>query len=248
MKRAIAMLAALIFSIGAGVEFVLPQADYFALNTKDYTYYYSITQQAAGAADIYRLQYGTDDTTSPCETENFVPHRFGSDATWESAAPYWFAVKRPSADTESVPGLAGKGGDWEKFGDIDYFWGDDHLVTESVWTYEGEDEIYICAPVSGTIQTSHYSCDYGQELDFEFTLGGSTYVMEIRHAKCWSCCRNKELDKEGSGATTDTDALGNTRYYYQANTQDSLKGRQMQAGSLLTVGVSGTTVHFVKIR
>lgn len=242
MKRFIALISAALFSVFAGVEFVLPQKDFFALNTEEHTYYYSITDEVMDAATIYRLQYGTDSRTDACETANFTPHRTTDEVKWENNRPYWFAVSRPSDDTEPVEEYV----DGSPYGHSGWSEGFPSNL-DIIWTYEGAEDIYICAPSEGNIRTSHYSCDYGATMEYEFTISGVTYLMSIKNAKCWYCCRNKDPNKASSGIMDMKDSTGAIRKAYQANTADSLKDREMAAGNLLVVGTTGTTVRISQV-
>lgn len=236
LKRALAMLFAVIFSVAAGIEFTLPKEDEFMLRTEDSTYYWSPADENGelNAADLYRLMYGTVDNTKPkCKTENYTPPRGG---VWPASPPYPFAI------------IQGDG--------VDYVACPDHpdatikqadltvspLFESQYYVWQSSEEvtgdIYICAPVTGTIETSHYSCDYGSHMSFEFEYDGGVWLMVIDGAKCWYCCRDK--------ADSDAAMAADGRTYYTANTSDSLKGHQVGAGQLLVVGDKNTVVKFTK--
>lgn len=106
---------------------------------------------------------------------------------------------------------------------------------------------WICAPEAGTILTSHYGCDYGHTMDYEFAKDGNTYLMHIENARCWYCCRNKkatdanDIDADGCMWNESTQ-----QWYYQANTLDSLQGHQCTAACLLVLGTVNTQITFTK--
>ncbi len=271
MKKLLALAAAALFCIGAQIEFILPKEDVFSMNTADNQFYWSPSQEALDAATIYRLQNGVDPSAPVCKTEGFTVKRYGT-AGWADVAPYWFAVARPAKDEEPTPnnldyGTAAKATEgetvyvstYEKPGTEDTitFWrktaqDEDAYVDIQCnlkldTAYSGVPELgdslyYICAPADGKILTSHFACDNGHTMVYEFDYQIEphkivTIHMSIQNAYCWYCCRDKGADSEGAETVDNT-------VYFKANTKSSLKGKEMTAGQLLVVANNKTAVTF----
>lgn len=251
MKKLIAFLAAALFCIGAGVEYIKPKEDTFVLNTFDedgrplsYSYW-SPNKDVQAAADIWRQQNGVSHAIAQCAIAPTTPKREGGDG-WASVEPYWFAIttKEPATyfTTLSYPGT-----NYKKVQFYAASGGADTTVefplnVDVQVSLSDDKEFYICAPSRGTIETSHYDCDGGHRMVFRFALPDATYLMSIEGAKCWYCCKDKDPNKAGSGCTLHEDGT----VTYTANTTDSLKGKTMLAGQLLCVGTATTTIKLVK--
>lgn len=242
MKKALAMLIAVLFSVGAGIEFILPKSDEFMLSTGEHKSYWSPGKgDELSAADLYRLVYGANTTSgAACEISNYIPSR----AEWPRRSPVAFAIK--AEQEEGVHALFDSATITVADGDpiptvslsepVDFGKG-------FVWTANSDcDEFYICAPGEGTIATSHFACNYGATMEYHFQdADGKVWKMVVSDAKCWYCCRNK----------SDTDINvswdeNSHRFYYTANTNDSLKDHKCSPGTLLMVGKANTTIKFIR--
>lgn len=245
MKRLVSLLAALLFSITAGVEFINPKPDDFVLRvSKESSAYWSPgNEDNTSPAALYRLQFGAkDDGTPLCETAPMIPSRITSTGTgWSVTAdtsdstqgpPWWFAITEGDSGCTNIAGA---------FTDKSYheITGEEGAATSASWTptdLEAGKRFYICAPAAGTIETSHYSCDYGQTMNFKYEMpNGTKVIMSVRNAVCWYCCRNKSAETSDTGVE-----------YFTANTKDSLKGKSMSAGALLMIGDVDTTISFTR--
>ena len=268
MKKLLALAAAALFCIGAGIEFILPKEDTFALNTTDNHFYWSPNREALDAATLYRLQNGVDRSKDACKTDNWTPSRFGG-CGWANTEPYWpcltesetgikeLSLKKAPEDVNKGREGSGDGvllhsadGGASIVGALYDYWYQvkDLAVPEDT---EAEQPVkqpryYICAPSKGTIQTSHYACDGGRSMRFQYTYKRNgkdvTVMMTISNATCWYCCREKDPTNPKSGCDT-IDGVT----VYKANTPTSLKDRVMEAGQLLCIGNPDTCIMFTLV-
>lgn len=276
MKKLLALAAAAIFCIGAGIEFILPKEDTFALNTETDHFYWSPSEEALDAATLWSLSKGVDRSLAECKTDNWVPPRYESGLRWGTGPLMWPFIST-DAKYQLDSDVVGLSHDLTKYhrepqANADYGtdkkahnedeWLDQNTVLlarvsstgntsarieygqKLEFTNQGSD-FYICAPGEGTIETSHFACDFGSELLYRFNAGtydAPVWVnMSIKGAKCWYCCRDKNPEDSNSGVHVDPDT-GALRY--TANSKDSLKGREMHTGDLLVVATKNTTVTF----
>lgn len=242
MKKIIAALVAALVAIGAGLEYIGPKEDLFASNTDTGKSYWEPDRVDEGGDkayfyNLYRSVFQVTDNSSPrCETKVVVPVRSGTDAyKWIENELFWFLQEDKGADDGQTTGavLPSTGGVVPMDGDRIKLDGAKYSLSD-LGVSAGQ-HAYITAPCYGTVISSHFACNYGQELKFQFEYNNATYVMTIENATCWWCCRNK-------GGSSYLEAGS-----YSANTTDSLKGTQMASGALLCVGNSGTTVTFKKV-
>lgn len=240
MKELLSIVMSVMFSVFSGLEIIAPKADAFLLNTPDaHSYWSPGSATTISDAELYRQQFKAIDERHPCETGNTIPTRTEADQDaggWSSATPHYPCADIKgnwidSAEMVDVGASCGFDG-WSSANELPTWASTPD--TDWLWTCpENTGDMYIVAPVTGKLLSSHFACDYGQSLDFEFsyTIPGqmepSTYKMSIRNAKCWWCCRNKPVPSNGC---------------YTAATDDSLKGREMPAGTLLCIGKPGTKV------
>lgn len=236
MKKLLAALIAALIAIGSGVEYIKPKEDLYAANTTTASSYWEpeVVDRDGDSAyfySLYRSVFQVTDNSSPrCNTDTVVPVRSGQDAyKWIGNDLFWFIQEDQGADNGGSSGQALKPPALSG--------------TLSTGPFRCSDCIgdsgycYITTPCYGEIITSHFACDYGQELKFQFQYQGSTWIMHIKGAVCWWCCRDK---RTSSGQYLDKGT-------YSANTKESLKGKTMAAGALLCVGDSGTTITFTKV-
>lgn len=218
MSKVITMCLAAVFSLFMGLGVIQPKEDSFHFGSEDTAAPYFLP--AIQSADIqYKALYGelfgsSTEIAELCDTTAV----FGDVGTYTEIGlrmPSWSAAIYEPVDASD---------------------GDKVTITTvgtSSITYVLNETMDICAPARGTIQTSHFNCDYGSRMDFEIVLSdGFSYLMEIRDAKCWYCCANKTAPDDGR---------------YTATISDDLKGTTMQAGELLCVGDVGTTVKISQI-
>lgn len=217
MKRMVALFFAAIFSIFAGVEFVLPKDDNFIFADENGSSAYFLPEKSGEVQ--YKSLYG---------------QVFGVNG---SGAEMCDTTPKPGDRPEWVE-LSTRVSDWSAGIFDPVYVGDDSKVevTTSANTikYVLSGEIEICAPASGTIETSHFSCDWGSKMTYTFSLvDGNSYTMEIEGAKCWFCCAHKEPPENGR---------------YTATTSDSMKGKAMRAGEVLCIGKEDTVVLITRSR
>ncbi len=246
---------------------MLPKEDTFTLNVGDSKYYWSPSKEATDAATIYRLKNGVDPAAPACETEGWIVKRY-TGAGWAEKDPYWFAMENPPKDGDAASFNVDYGTPTPKTTPVTCYLPDTadrnkaivfnrslnggpdnaECILEFDKTYSnpnviGEDGLYyICAPAEGTINTSHYACDNGHTMQYQFEYvfpnnKHCTVLMKIEDAYCWYCCRHK--DPKGPGATM-VDGVP----WFKANTGDSLKGKQMHAGQLLVMANKDTAITF----
>ena len=99
------------------------------------------------------------------------------------------------------------------------------------YTVNVSEDVNITAPAAGTINTSHFSCNYGSTMEYVIRLSdGNVFTVTIDDAKCWFCCAKKTEPENGR---------------YTAATNDSMQGKAMRAGDILCVGKEGTTVTII---
>lgn len=234
MKRAIALLMSAMFCVMAGIEFILPKDDNFTLNTDSEKSYFSPTGTELSAADLYRLQYGVDDDREPCDTAYFIPKCTTFTATGQP--PYYIVYKKPATDGEAYVPVTSSG-DTIGF-EYTAFDGSRGVPVLKPTTDANRDtldltkDFYIVAPVEGHIKTSHFACDYGHTMDYEFDYNSKHWKMSITNAKCWFCCRDKTEPESGM---------------YTATTTDSMLDRFMYGGNLLCIGGPNTKISISEI-
>ena len=236
----LALAAAALFCIGAQIQFTLPKEDSFALNTVENQFYWSPNQEAIDAATLYKLQNGIDRSIDVCDIANRTPTRYNGEggALWAQTSPYWPCIAKDGS--KEIPLKC------DGTGDVKLVWNSGSQDPKDLTAlYPGytirvvgsTDDFYICAPNKGTIETSHYQCDGGHTMRFRYDYGGYTYEMTISNAVCWYCCEGKDPKSSRSGCEEVNGVI-----MYKANTQNSLKGRVMEAGQLLCVANSNTTI------
>ena len=234
----LALAAAALFCIGAQIQFTLPKEDSFALNTVENQFYWSPDQEAIDAATLYKLQNGVDRSIDVCDIANRTPTRYYGDggALWASTSPYWPCIAKDGSkeiplkcDENEGNEFQWNSGSGQNAGKL--------FLGRTIRVDGSTDDFYICAPTKGTIETSHYQCDGGHTMRFRYDYGGVTYEMVIENAVCWYCCEGKDPKSSRSGCEEVNGVI-----MYKANTQNSLKGRVMEAGQLLCVANSNTTI------
>lgn len=227
VRKALALLLAAIFSIFAGIEIIKPKNDEFSVNVSGATYYEPVKDEVNYTL-LYTEMFGSNDAAAEkCKTQPTHTER-ESWVQFSDAYPNFY-----------VPVYQADGTEFSEANPSSINFASEHKFSFHMdgEPKVGEDtEFYICAPASGTIETSHYACDYGHRMTYTFTLNEVDsngravvvpYVMTISGAKCWYCCKDKKVPDN---------------FMYQANTQDTLQGKKMSAGDLLCVGHEGTTV------
>lgn len=208
MKRIFSLILAAFYSLFAGIGFNLPKDDNFYYNAKDPTFY-SPTIGDVDYQSIYSSLYGASwSRAESCDTTLYLDDpiersTFGDLAGGDIGLASCY---RPLAkDTYEV------------------------VVSDKSITFTVTEEgARITAPLLGTINTSHFSCDYGATMEFLFSYNGVSYVMRITDAKCWYCCASKQEPSDGR---------------YTAVTGDSLKGKEVAAGYVLCVGHAPSDKH-----
>lgn len=249
MKKLLALATATIFCIGAGIEFILPKEDTFAINTETDHFYWSPNKEALDAATLYRLQNGVDRSKDACKTENRTPSRYAGDG-WADKSPYWPFILKDGHELEITFASEYKDNEGRDESGISLGFQSitgKHEAHAAAWycasglpepaNGEASPQFYICAPATGEIDTSHYACDGGHTMQFVYELEGVQYCMSIKNAVCWYCCEHKDPSNPKSGC----DVIDGVTVY-KANTPDSLRGRTMTAGQLLCVGDLSTVV------
>lgn len=208
MKRLLNLAGAVVFSLFAGMGFVLPKLDaYFPASY----YQVSVNPEDENYHALYSSVYHSNaDSEESCKTER----RQGTRESWltitEAHSLNWDAnlYEPVAADAAEI------------------------TVRGDTITYTLIGEVDICAPAAGTINTSHYACDYGSTMEYLITFrDGSTYTLRISDAKCWYCCAHKAYPEGGK---------------YTATTRESLCGQTMRVGDVLCVGKAGTTVSITR--
>lgn len=255
MKKLLALAAAALFCIGAGIEFILPKEDTFGLNTETASFYWSPNREALDAATLYKLQNGIDRSKDPCDTNNVTPSRYAG-AMWADSAPYWPFIKEDGTAEISVEDYTSENDGRQQGSEVQLNKAQSSTsgtVSLNWWvrakglastqstdgTSETKEKYYICAPLQGTIETSHYACDGGHTMVFKYTYDNKEYTMTIQNAVCWYCCKGKTPSDPKSGCE-EIDGVT----MYKANTPTSLKGRVMEAGQLLCVADANTQIIF----
>lgn len=221
MRRLIALLFAALFSVFAGVEYVLPKDDNFYMSSVEGDQPYFKVDEDGEV--LYKSLYRTARNVSLSEAEmcDTTPRQDTRDS--------WVEIP-------DVGGLSGIGDIWQglyspvaegKYTATKMSSKDGVTFTVSV-----DEDVNITAPAAGKINTSHFACDGGSTMEFVITWSdGNVYTMSITDAKCWYCCAHKEEPEDGR---------------YTATTNDSLKGQAMSAGDVLCVGKNGTTITIVR--
>lgn len=214
MRRLLAIISAALTMAFAGLSWTTPKEDFYsAVET-----YYQCSQHAKGEdyANLYARKYATTGSTEPCDITPTTMIR----KVWESMADFgddehslkqaWIPVHPVDPDADAIQVTK-----------------PENSVYIFYYKHETDGEFYISAPTAGMIQTSHFNCDWGHMMNFQFVTGGYIYNMEIKDAKCWYCCRDKKEPESGN---------------YKATTSDDLRGKNISEACLLCVGKQGTTV------
>lgn len=218
MKHLISLLIAAVYSVFAGIGFTLPKEDDFVQNAESPAYY----SPAEGSED-YRSLYSSNRgfNTQGAEPCNTTP-RLDDRVNWKKLS----AVIMDWGEAESLKTVLGDF--WSPVADGAW----SSLTTSSGGvTFVLGQETNVCAPKAGTIQTSHFSCDYGHRMDFSIQTVQGNFTMTITGAKCWYCCADKEEPEDGR---------------YTAVTSDSLRDKELAEGYVLCVGKEGTIVTIMK--
>lgn len=218
MHRVFALLVAAIASIFTGAGFALPKEDEFFFNTEEDSFYYQVTESESDVhyKNLYDQVRGYEwGDAERCETTR------RQDDTRQGEWP-------------TMAELAGEG--WSDAQNIfaPMLVSDKVSLTcdksKAVFTVadDAKDDINICAPAAGEINTSHFACNYGSHMEYVIKqTNGTNFIVRIDGAKCWYCCAHKTVPTDGR---------------YTATTKDSLKGKTMSAGDVLCVAKAGTTV------
>ena len=216
MKRLLLTFLAALFTLFNGLDWVPPKVDTFTYNTEEFEAYYTPPEE--GDSDYTALWREMHPSSgSDVERCDIAPWVVSNRTEWNPIAAGKLDVYIPTTNKEDGTELA---------------WTFDE--NSNVYSYEhtAESEIYIAAPASGKIMSSHFACDYGRSMEYIFAWAGQQYALSITNAKCWYCCRNK---KEPVGGR------------YTATTSESLQGKDMPAGALLCVGQQGTKIVIGKV-
>ena len=221
MKRLIALLFAALFSVFAGVEYVLPKDDNFYMSSVegDQPYFKVNEDGEVLYKSLYRSVRHTNlDAAEMCDP---TPRQDTRDS--------WVEIP-------DVSGLSGIGDIWRGLYSpvAEGKYTATKMSTKDGATFTGNvaEDVNITAPAAGEINTSHYACDGGSTMEYLITWSdGNVYTMTISDAKCWYCCAHKSVPEGES---------------YTATTSDSLKGKAMRAGDVLCVGKEGTTISIVR--
>lgn len=193
MKRMITLIITALFSVFAGVGFILPKEDDFYFNSKGNMEAYYQTSSADEDIQYKQLFQSVRgyqaDQKEKCDTTRRQEPR-----------PEWVEV---STHSKGFPA-----GVWDPV----YVKEGSATVkgSGSTVTYTLEGPANVCAPVAGIINTSHYACDYGKYMEFVSTLADGTKITTtIKNARCWYCCMNKTPPADGRyTATTPTSMKG----------------------------------------
>lgn len=216
MKRMLALLCAAVYSIFAGVGFVSPKADdfYFDPVTGEGAYFQvDVAATGENYRSLYSQVYGVSGSRADvCDTTRRQDSR-----------EVWTPIK------DAYPSYT-SGWNSSLYEPVEEGTSASQIQNGISYTIQ-EDGVNICAPAAGTINTSHYYCDYGSRMEYLMSFSdGSTYTMTITGAKCWYCCANKAEPADGR---------------YTATTSTSLKGNTMRAGDVLCIGKSGAVITII---
>ena len=222
MRRILSLILAALSSMFSGVDFVMPKDDNFLFASSEHQTYYQVEKSASDVQ--YKNLYGQVRGFDWGEAELCDTTRRQDD----TRGGKWPTVKD----------VAGEG--WEDAQNIfapvvvtDQIKAD-AKENEIVWEVnDTKEDINICAPAAGKIDTSHYACNYGSSMTYKINqLNGTTFILKIEVAKCWYCCAKKKVPDDGR---------------YTATTSDSMKGNTMSAGDVLCVAKNGTKITLTRV-
>lgn len=221
MERIVSLLVAAIYSAFSGIGFTLPKEDNFFFNSDGANYYFQVEQNTSDVhyKSLYQQVHGFEwsdaelcdttrrqDDTRKGEWPTVCELGLADVDAWSDA----LNIYSPVAPSDKVEMSSEKNS---------ITWKVKEDVTE---------DINICAPAAGKINTSHYACNYGSHMEYVISqLNGTEFVLTIDGAKCWYCCAGKKVPDDGR---------------YSATTTDSLKGKSMSAGDVLCVAKAGTVI------
>ena len=182
MKRLIALLFAALFSVFAGVEYVLPKDDNFYMSSVegDQPYFKVNEDGEVLYKSLYRSARHTNlDAAEMCDP---TPRLSG-------IGDIWRGIYSPVAEGKyTATKMSTKDG--------------------ATFTVNVAEDVNITAPAAGEINTSHYACDGGSTMEYLITWSdGNVYTMTISGAKCWYCCAHKSVPEGESYTATTSDSL-----------------------------------------
>lgn len=191
MKRLIALLCAAIFSIFAGIEFILPKDDNFYLDSSPGAApYFKVNE--AGEVD-YRSLY------SSVKGFDYAGVEMCDTAQRQDTRDEWVELSTVGAIWQGLYSPVAEG----------------KYTSETLTTKEGvkytisvDEDVNITAPAAGEINTSHFANDYGSSMEFVIKWSdGNVFTMTISDAKCWYCCAGKKEPEDGLYQATTSDSL-----------------------------------------
>lgn len=231
MRRILSLILAALSSMFSGVDFCVPREDNFLYSTNEVQTYYQVEQSTSDVQ--YKNLYGQVRGFDWGEAELCDTTRRQDDTR--------------NGEWPTIKDIAGSG--WEDAQNIfapivtnDYITLEKSTKDKLVWKIgkdkskteeESLSDVNICAPAAGTIDTSHYACNYGSMMTYKIEqLNGTTFLLKIEGAKCWYCCAKKKVPDDGR---------------YTATTSDSMKGKTMSAGDVLCIGKEGTEITLSRL-